>query len=89
VCVVTVGLVVLATAASFVAATALGLVSFVPIVGLAVWPLQLLALALRSLVLQYISLSAIGAYSALYRGQASEGVEPDAMAVRAARAEVG
>ena len=89
VCVVTVGLVVLATAASFVAATALGLVSFVPIVGLAVWPLQLLALALRSLVLQYISLSAIGAYAALYRGQASEGVEPDSLAVRAVRAEAG
>ena len=76
VCVVTVGLVLLATAASFVAATALGLVSFVPIVGLAVWPLQLVALALRALVLQYISLSSVGAYSALYRGHSSESAEP-------------
>jgi hypothetical protein len=90
VCVVTVGLVVLATAASLVAATALGLISFVPIVGLTVWPLQLLALALRALVLQYIALSSVGAYSTLYRGQASEGAEPaDAVAVAAARAEAG
>jgi hypothetical protein len=72
VCAVTVGLVVLATAASLVAATALGLISFVPIVGLTVWPLQLLALALRALVLQYIGLTAVGAYSSLYRGHASE-----------------
>ena len=91
VCIVTVGLVVLATAASLVAATALGLISFVPIVGLAVWPLQLLALALRALVLQYISLSAVGAYSSLYRGQASESAEPAAgpEAVRAVRAGAG
>jgi hypothetical protein len=55
-----------------------------------VWPLQLLALALRALVLQYISLSSIGAYSALYRGHASESAEPaNAVAVRAARAEAG
>jgi hypothetical protein len=90
VCVVTVGLVVLATAASLVAATALGLISFVPIVGLAVWPLQLLALALRALVLQYIALSSVGAYSTLYRGNASEGAEPaDAVAATAARVEAG
>ena len=37
-----------------------------------VWPLQLLALALRALVLQYIGLTAVGAYSSLYRGHASE-----------------
>ena len=47
VCAVSVGLVVLVTAASFVAATALGLIGFVPFVGLAVLPLQLLAWLLR------------------------------------------
>ena len=90
VCFVTVGLVVLTTAASLVAATALGLIGFVPIVGLAVWPLQLLALALRGLVLQYISLAAVGAYSTLYRGHAAEGRRAtDALAVRPLEAEAG
>ena len=54
VCLATLGLVRLATFASLVAATALGLIGFVPFVGLAVLPLQLLALVLRSLVLQVI-----------------------------------
>jgi len=72
VCVVTLGLVVLATAASLVAATALGLIGFVPFVGLAVLPLQLLAWVLRGLVLQYIALASVGAYSTLYRGHAPE-----------------
>jgi hypothetical protein len=76
VCLVVLGLVVLATAASLVATTALGLIGFVPFVGLAVLPLQLLAWLLRSLVLQYISLASIGAYSALYRGHARESAEP-------------
>jgi uncharacterized membrane protein YqjE len=47
---------------------ALGLVGWVPLVGLAVWPLQLLAWLLRVIVFQYIALSAIGAYLTLYRG---------------------
>lgn len=72
VCAVTLGLVVLATAASLVAATALGLIGFVPFVGLAVLPLQLLAWVLRGLVLQYIALASLGAYSTLYRGHAPE-----------------
>lgn len=90
VCLATLGLVLLATFASLVAATALGLIGFVPFVGLAVLPLQLLALVLRSLVLQYIALASVGAYSALYRGHSSESLEPaDSVAVRAARAEAG
>lgn len=76
VCLAVLGLVVLATAASFVATTALGLIGFVPFVGLAVLPLQLVAWLLRGLVLQYISLASIAAYSALYRGRAREGIEP-------------
>ena len=90
VCLAILGLVLLATFASLVAATALGLVGFVPFVGLAVLPLQLLALVLRSLVLQYISLASVGAYSALYRGHSSESAQPaDSVAVRTARAEAG
>ncbi len=90
-----VGLVVLAlgllaTAASLVATTALGLIGFVPFVGLAVLPLQLVAWLLRGLVLQYISLAAIGAYSALYRGQVRESPErADPVTVRQVGAEVG
>jgi len=90
VCSAILGLVLLATFASLVAATALGLVGFVPFVGLAVLPLQLLALVLRSLVLQYIGLASVGAYSALYRGYSSESAQPaDSVAVRTARAEAG
>jgi hypothetical protein len=90
VCVAILALVLLASFASLVAATALGLIGFVPFVGLAVLPLQQLALDLRGLVLQYIALASIGAYSALYRGQASESAAPaDSVAVSAARAEAG
>jgi len=51
--------------------------------------LQLLALVLRSLVLQYISLASVGAYSALYRGHSSESAERESVAVRTARAAAG
>ncbi len=61
------GLIVLATGASFVAAAALGLVAFVPFFGLAALPLQLAAWLLRALVFQYIGLASIGAYLVLYR----------------------
>ena len=90
VCVAILALVLLATFASLVAATALGLIGFVPFVGLAVLPLQLLALILRGLVLQYITLASVGAYSALYRGQSYESAEPaGSQAVRTVRAEAG
>jgi len=90
VCAVSVGLVVLVTAASFVAATALGLIGFVPFVGLAVLPLQLMAWLLRALVMQYVSLAFVGAYSALYRGYATEGTRAaGAVAVRTMGVEAG
>lgn len=60
-------LVVFATIASLLATAALGLVAFVPLIGLAVLPLQLLAWLLRSLVFQYIALTSVGAYLKLYR----------------------
>jgi hypothetical protein len=59
--------VVVATGASILATAALGLIAFVPLFGLTVLPLQLLAWVLRGLVFQYIGLASIGAYLKLYR----------------------
>jgi hypothetical protein len=55
------------TFVSALAWSGVGLIAFVPLVGLAVFPLQLLALLLRGLVFEYIGLTALGAYLALYR----------------------
>ena len=60
--------VVAATGASVLATAALGLVAFVPFLGLAALPLQVLAWLLRGLVFQYLGLSSVGAYLKLYRG---------------------
>jgi hypothetical protein len=61
-------LVVCATGASLLATAALGLIGFVPFLGLAVVPLQLAAWLLRGIVFQYLGLAAVGAYLKLYRG---------------------
>ena len=61
-------LVVAATIASALAWSGVGLIAFVPLVGLAVFPLQLAALILRGLVFQYLGLTALGAYITLYAG---------------------
>jgi len=60
-------MVVLTTAASLLATAGLSLVAFVPFVGFAVFPLQAAAWLLRSLVFQYVGLTALGAYLRLYR----------------------
>jgi hypothetical protein len=60
-------LVVLATIASILAAAGLGLIAFVPFVGLAVMPLQVTAWLLRGFVFQYLALAALGAYLTQYR----------------------
>jgi hypothetical protein len=73
--VVILALVVGATGASFVAVALLGLIAFVPFVGLAVLPLQLVAWALRALVFQYIGLTSVGAYVRLYRRFAGDFAE--------------
>jgi len=65
------GLVVAATLASALAWSGVGLIAFVPLVGLAVFPLQLAALVIRGLVFEYLGLTALGAYVALYHGQAA------------------
>jgi len=58
---------VVATAASILATAGLGLIAFVPLVGLAVLPLQLAAWLLRGMVFEYLGLAALGAYLSHYR----------------------
>lgn len=64
---VVLGMVIGATLASALAWSGVGLVAFVPLVGLAVFPLQIAALLIRGLVFEYIGLTALGAYLSLYR----------------------
>jgi hypothetical protein len=59
--------VVAATLASALAWSGVGLIAFVPLVGLAVFPLQIVALLIRGLLFEYIGLTALGAYLTLYR----------------------
>lgn len=58
----------LATAASILATASLGFIGFVPVIGLAVLPLQLVAWLVRGVVFQYLGLTALCAYVRLYRG---------------------
>src|SRR5260370_1768687 len=60
------GLVIAATLASARAWSGVGLIAFVPLVGLAVFPLQIAALLLRGIVFEYLGLTALGAYLTLY-----------------------
>jgi hypothetical protein len=72
------GLVIATTFASALAWSGVGLIAFVPLVGLAVFPLQLAALLIRGLVFEYLGLTALGAYVALYVehvGNRNEAVE--------------
>jgi hypothetical protein len=66
--VVVVGLAVAATLASALAWSGVGLIAFVPLVGLAVVPLQLAALLVRGLAFEFLGLTALGAYLTLYQG---------------------
>ena len=61
-------LVIAAMFASALAWSGVGLIAFVPLVGLAVFPLQLAALLVRGLALEYLGLTALGAYITLYSG---------------------
>lgn len=60
-------LMVLTTAASVLATAALGLIAFVPFVGLAALPLQVIAWLVRGVVFQYVSLAGAAAYLRLHR----------------------
>jgi hypothetical protein len=66
-----------ATGASVLATAALGLVAFVPFLGLAALPLQLLAWLLRGLVFQYLGLTSVGAYLRLYRSSTTRTILHD------------
>jgi hypothetical protein len=68
-------LVVAATLVSALAWSGVGLIAFVPLVGLAVFPLQIVALVLRGLVFEYLGLTSLGAYATLYRAHASRRTE--------------
>jgi hypothetical protein len=72
---VVLALVVAATLASALAWSGVGLIAFVPLVGLAVFPLQIAALMLRGLVFEYLGLTAVGAYVTLYAGHAARRAE--------------
>jgi hypothetical protein len=72
---VVVALVAAATLASALAWSGVGLIAFVPLVGLAVFPLQIAALLLRGLVFEYLGITALGAYLTLYLGYASRRAE--------------
>lgn len=73
-------MVVIATLASALAWSGVALVAFVPLVGLAVVPLQIAALLVRGLVFEYIGLTGLGAYLALYRRHAEQDARADARA---------
>jgi len=64
---VVLALVVASTGASLLATTALGLITFVPLFGVAVLPLQLVAWLMRGVVSEYIDVTSIAAYVRLYR----------------------
>lgn len=73
--VVVVVLVGAATLASALAWSGVGLIAFVPLVGLAVFPLQLAALLIRGVVFEYLGLTALCAYLTLYQGYAARRAE--------------
>jgi hypothetical protein len=72
---VVLALVVAAMLASALAWSGVGLIAFVPLVGLAVFPLQLAALLLRGIVFEYLGLTALGAYVTLYARDAARDAE--------------
>ncbi len=64
-------LAVIATIASIVATAGFGLINLIPILGLAVLPLQIAAWLVRGFIFQYLALAALGAYLTHYRHYAA------------------
>ena len=60
-------MIVLTTAASILATAALGLIAFVPFMGLAALPLQLIAWVVRGIVFEFIGLTSLVAYLRIHR----------------------
>jgi hypothetical protein len=71
--VVVILLVLIATAASILATAALGFVGFVPIVGLAMLPLQIAAWIGRGLLFEFLGLAALTTYAGIVRRAPGEG----------------
>lgn len=67
-------LMLMATAASILATTALGLIAFVPFVGLAALPLQVLAWMVRGVVFQFVGLTGVATYVRLHYALQPSGV---------------
>ena len=67
-------LMLMATAASILATTALGLIAFVPFVGLAALPLQVLAWMVRGIVFQFVGLAGVATYVRLHYALQPSGV---------------
>ncbi len=73
-------LMLMATAASILATTALGLIAFVPFVGLAALPLQVFAWIVRGVVFQYVGLTGVSTYLRLHYALQPSGVRvPDGL----------
>jgi hypothetical protein len=68
-------LMLLATGASILATTALGLIAFVPFVGLAALPLQVFAWLVRGVVFQYVGLTGVATYVRLHFALQPAGIE--------------
>jgi hypothetical protein len=60
-------LVGIATVAAILATAGLGLIAFVPFVGIAIVPLQLAAWLIRGVVFEFLAVTALGAYLTQYR----------------------
>ena len=73
----------IATIASIVATAGFGLINLIPILGLAVLPLQIAAWLVRGFVFQYLALAALCAYLTQYRHYVSQdGARQDAHLVQ-------
>lgn len=68
-------LMLMATGASILATAALGLIAFVPFVGLAALPLQVFAWLVRGVVFQYVGLTGVSTYLRLHFALQSARVE--------------
>lgn len=68
-------LMLMATGVSILATTALGLIAFVPFVGLAALPLQILAWLVRGVVFQFVGLTGVSTYMRLHFALQTAGVE--------------
>ena len=68
-------LMLMATGASILATTALGLIAFVPFVGLAALPLQVFAWLVRGIVFQFVGLTGVATYVRMHASLQTAGVE--------------